>query len=237
MYGVLCLHGFTGSPKEVEPISRYLKTHTDWLIKTPILPGHGVELALKGVGYKDWIRTAEEELEKMIECCERVSICGFSMGGLLGSWLAAKYPVEKLVLLSPAAYVAGPLLMGKDFAGFLKSLLCGEKPPQMQKYKKVFHVPISAYLEFLKLARLIRPRFREVRIPTFIVQGKRDAVVPVKSAQYVFEAISSEHKRLVLCEQADHMICYCEESEKLFSEIAEFLSEKEDAKKIALAGV
>lgn len=238
MHGVLCLHGFTGSPKEVEPFSNYLKTNTDWIIKTPVLPGHGIRLELKGICYKDWLLFAEEELEKLLRICSQVSICGFSMGGLIGSWLASKYPIEKLVLLSPAAYFADPILLGKDMFEFVKGLYRGKlKTSHWQRYKKVLHTPISAYLEFMKLARFIRPTFIDVKIPTLIIHGKNDYVVPEKSARFVYEMISSKDKKLRFIEDADHMICYCPKNREMFSEITRFLEGLDNDKKIASAGV
>lgn len=37
--GVLCIHGFSGGPYEIEPFTTYLRTHTDWLIVEPTLWG------------------------------------------------------------------------------------------------------------------------------------------------------------------------------------------------------
>lgn len=31
--GVLCIHGFSGGPYEIEPFTAYLRAHTDWLIE------------------------------------------------------------------------------------------------------------------------------------------------------------------------------------------------------------
>ena len=45
--GVLCIHGFTGGPYEVQPIADYLEKNTDWKIVVPTLPGHGETLELK----------------------------------------------------------------------------------------------------------------------------------------------------------------------------------------------
>jgi carboxylesterase len=63
MKGCLLIHGFTGSPYEISPLAKYLEAHTDWLIGTPTLAGHGSEKAsLKDSSWKDWIASAEEEL-------------------------------------------------------------------------------------------------------------------------------------------------------------------------------
>lgn len=100
MIGCLCIHGFTGAPYEVEPLTQYLKQKTDWNVQSVTLPGHGDELQLKGILYQEWIATAELELLSLYRTCDTIFLIGFSMGGMIASYLAAKYPVARLVLLS-----------------------------------------------------------------------------------------------------------------------------------------
>ena len=114
MIGCLCIHGFTGAPDEIEPLVHFLNGHTDWKLVVPTLPGHGEMLELKGVQYGQWISHAEKELEKLLQTCEKVYVVGFSMGGMIASYLAVHFPVEKLVLLSAAAYYVNPKQLAVD---------------------------------------------------------------------------------------------------------------------------
>ena len=114
MIGCLCIHGFTGAPYEVEPLVGYLQERTDWVFSVPTLPGHGELSSLKGIHYQQWIDHAEAELDKLIETCDEVYVIGFSMGGLIASYLAANYPVKKLILLSAAAYYINPRQLAAD---------------------------------------------------------------------------------------------------------------------------
>src|SRR5690625_3339129 len=100
MKGCLIIHGYTGGPYEVKPLIEYLQTNTDWKLSVPILPGHGEELSLEGISYDKWLEAAEKEMIKLMEECEILYVIGFSMGGMIAAYLAAKYDVEKLVLLA-----------------------------------------------------------------------------------------------------------------------------------------
>lgn len=144
MIGCLCIHGFTGSPYEVEPLVDFLKKHTDWEIAAPTLPGHGETLQLKGVRYKDWIKHAEEELKKLMVKCETVYVIGFSMGGLIAAYLAVNYPVKKLVLLSPAAYYVNPKQLAADIRKMVKDTFRGELQNNdlYLRYKKKSRIPL-----------------------------------------------------------------------------------------------
>ncbi|MBS4192521.1 alpha/beta fold hydrolase [Bacillus sp. FJAT-49705] len=227
MIGCLCIHGFTGAPSEVEPLVAYLKKRTNWEIAVPTLPGHGETLSLKGIEYKNWIEHAEQELHRLIEKCETVYVIGFSMGGLIASYLAVHYPVKKLVLLSAAALYVSPKILFRDMGEMVKDLVRGrlsENEMFIRYKRKIKATPITATLQFRRLVAAIRPILNQVTIPTLIAQGEIDGVVPPKSAQYLYQNIGTTAKKLIYLKESKHLICHSKEKEKLFSEIHHFLS-------------
>ena len=228
MIGCLCIHGFTGGPHELEPLAQYLRKTTNWLIATPCLPGHGKELNLKGITYDQWVKTAEEELKKLMEQCETVYIVGFSMGGVIAGYLATKYNIEKLVLLSAAAYYINPKQMLRDIQEMILDSMKGKlgENALFVRYKmKMRSTPLSATWEFRKLVNVMRPRLKEVCVPTLIVQGERDGIVPLKSAYYLHKTICSPTKKLLLLPSSGHLVCHGPECEQLFAEVEKFLKE------------
>ncbi|MDR4944994.1 alpha/beta hydrolase [Neobacillus cucumis] len=229
MIGCLLIHGFTGAPYEVEPLAKYLKERTDWSIRVPTLPGHGVPGSLKGVQYQDWIDHAEAELTQLIATCDRVYVVGFSMGGMIASYLAANYPVEKLILLSAAAFYLNPKQLTIDIKEMIKDFLQGNLHDNelFLRYKrKIKETPFAATLQFRRLVTFIKPLLHQVNVPTFIAQGECDGIVPPKSAEYLFHTISAKQKKLALFKHSKHLICHCEERDTLFSQVLAFLNEK-----------
>ncbi|MEH7109374.1 alpha/beta hydrolase [Bacillus sp. JJ1764] len=227
MIGCLCIHGFTGAPYEVEPLVTFLKEKTDWDFRVPTLPGHGEVLSLKGIHYQQWIHHAEEELKSLIATCDEVYVIGFSMGGMIASFLAAQYPVDKLILLSAAAYYFHPRQLASDLRVMLKDLVNGnlQKNELFLRYKiKLTETPLAAAIQFRKLVAFIKPVLPQVKIPTLIAQGDRDGIVPPKSAEYLFQTIGSEKKKLTYIKGSKHHICHCKDNETLFVEVLEFLS-------------
>lgn len=226
MIGCLLIHGFTGGPYEVEPLADYLKERTQWEIAVPTLPGHGETLALRGIKHAEWIQHAEDELKELLSNCEKVYVIGFSMGGLIASYLSVKYEVDKLVLLSAAAYYINYRQLAKDIGNLIKEGLQGKilENELYNRYKfKMTNTPILSAYEFKKVVRIARPLLKEVNIPTFIAQGEIDGIVPPKSAQYIYETISSEEKNLFYSPEAKHLICHSEDKHELFGEIYHFL--------------
>jgi esterase/lipase len=229
MIGCLFLHGFTGSPDEVEPLARYLQERTDWKLSVPTLPGHGEPGSLKGIHYQEWIDCAEGELRTLIDTCDEVYVIGFSMGGLIASFLAAHYPVDKLILLSAAAYYINPRQLARDIKLMIKESFSGNLQDNelFLRYKrKIIETPLTATLQFRRLVSFIRPILHQVEVPTLIAQGELDGIVPPKSAEYLYRTIGAKQKKLMLIKQSNHLICHCEENTALFSQVLEFLMKR-----------
>jgi carboxylesterase len=217
-----------GSPYEVAPLVSFLKKRTDWLLRVPTLPGHGETLQLKGVSYQEWLEHAEQELQFLLDQCEEVYIIGFSMGGIIASYLAAKYSINKLVLLSAAAYYINLKQLTEDMKEIVRDSLKGNLASNelFQRYKKkIIETNIGATIQFRKLVSAIRPMLPDVKVPTLIAQGEADGIVPMKSAQYLYEHIGASTKEILYIPKSKHHICHCEENELLFERILSFLTD------------
>ena len=79
--GVLLVHGFTGSPAGMRPWAEYLNK-LGYTVRVPLLPGHGTKAEdLNLVKWQEWPAKVESELTILLQSCEKVFICGLSMGG------------------------------------------------------------------------------------------------------------------------------------------------------------
>ncbi|SDO40959.1 alpha/beta hydrolase [Alkalicoccus daliensis] len=230
MIGCLIIHGFTGTPQEVKDIEAQFK-EKNWLVYTPELPGHdGSRNSMKEVKYKEWVYKAQVALEEMMKRCEKVYVIGFSMGGVIAGYLAAKYPVDKLVLISSAVYYLNPKQIAEDVKGWVMEGIRGELD-QNEIYHfyrdKIKRTPVAATIEFAKLVRKLRHALEDITVPTLIVQGEKDGLVPIKSAEYIYEHIRSEDKHIYLFENAKHYIWFGEEKDALLERLDYFLSNTE----------
>lgn len=227
MIGCLILHGYTGSPNEVQPLTDYLKQHTNFHIKTPTLPGHGKTLNLDNVSYENWIIAAENAYKQLKEKTDHVYIIGFSMGGMIAAYLAAKHRVEKLVLLATAGRYLSLPQIGRDVGEAIKDGLTGKiKENQLvQRYKsKIGDVPFKANLEFMRLVKFTRKHLKHVQVPVLIAQGHLDSLVPYKTAYYLEKEIQSDYKEVVFFDQSRHLICLGEDKDTLNSMVHTFLT-------------
>lgn len=227
MIGCLCIHGFTGDPWEVEPVSNALSELEGWLVYTPLLPGHGEDLTkLKSASYEEWVLTVEVAIEELEKRCETLYVIGFSMGGMLASYIAARYPIHKLVLLNAAAHYLNPKQFLKDMFGAIRYHLTGsqEEDQLIELYEQKFReTPFAAVGQFLQLIQKTKPYASKVNVPTLIIQGELDGLVPLKSAYHLYDVIESERKELKVMKRSRHMICHGFETDKVIEEIKTFL--------------
>ncbi|ASN07097.1 alpha/beta hydrolase [Virgibacillus necropolis] len=229
MIACLLLHGYTGGPYEIEPLSNFLKEETNWHIEVPTLPGHGRKLTLKNVSHKKWISAAEDSLKQLLAKYDEVYLIGFSMGGMIASYLAAKYKVDKLVLLASARkYLSFKQIFFDIHQVCVDGLKGNIKKNKLYIHyrKKLGGVPFKSNLEFLKLVKFTKPYLKKIDSSVLIAQGQKDGMVPYKTAYFLDKEINSEEKEVVFFERSRHLICLGEDKDTLNKMVYNFLSKE-----------
>src|SRR4051794_28130513 len=88
--GVLCIHGFTGTPFEMRLLGEHLGRR-GFAVEGVRLAGHGGTTAdLKATRWPDWLFSVEEAFQQLRRRAERIAVCGLSLGGLLALELARR---------------------------------------------------------------------------------------------------------------------------------------------------
>lgn len=106
--GLLCIHGFSGSPYEVRPLGEHF-ARKGWRARGIVLPRHGrLPDALRGARWQEWPAAARVALDEMSAACEHVFVAGLSMGGLVTSTLAAQESAKPHSKLRACAMLATP---------------------------------------------------------------------------------------------------------------------------------
>ncbi len=101
---VVLLHGMSASPAQFERVARDLfeRGHN---VLVPRLPRHGhadpLSTALERLRAEDLYDAVAEYVAIARELGERVTIAGFSLGGLLTAWTAQHFPIERAVPIAP----------------------------------------------------------------------------------------------------------------------------------------
>jgi esterase/lipase len=215
--GCLLIHGFTGGPFELMPLSRRL-AEMGWDCTVPTLAGHENELQRIGaVSYTEWIEGMEREAERMSKRYGSFDLVGFSMGGLIAAYLANRCPVRRLVLLSTAVVYISPLRFGRELVAQIKSGRIRDEAAA-----KLTGARWRATLQFMRLVRRLKPELETIQVPTLIVHGLKDHVVHPYSAKIIERKIKGP-KEVRLFPESRHLICLDVEAEAVIDAVAGFL--------------
>ncbi len=89
--GVLVLHGFTGTPQSVRYWAEGIAADGRTVI-LPRLPGHGTTPDdMQRTNAAEWVAEAEMGLRGLQERCDRIFVCGLSMGGTITFDIAERF--------------------------------------------------------------------------------------------------------------------------------------------------
>lgn len=216
MDSCLFIHGFTGGEYEISPLSQYMEQH-DYRSRTFTLKGHGGgRRELRQSDRFGWLRSAEDELNKLLEEQKPVHLIGFSTGALIASHLSVQYRagVKSLTLLSAPVFPLNPLEIVRTLG----------KPAMLKNYISKFgSTPPKATREFQRLVRESFDIYPQITAPTLIVQGTRDHLVKTKSAGFLEQTIPSGQKQVLMVERSGHMVCHCDKQDRVMQEVLHFI--------------
>ena len=209
---ILIVHGFAGNMNENKDLALFLENQ-NFDVKLFDLPGHGESKHVGKLKKEDWILAVENELINLINNnYEEIYLIGHSMGGVISSYLATKYPqVKKLVLLAPA---------------FIYKNRLDIKTYQHYSFKYLFSSLRFTFTikEFRDLVKEYHEVPKYITIPTLIIQGNSDVIVPIKSSKYVYENLKSEIKYLKIFENVTHVMFYSDKKDEIIETIYSFLT-------------
>lgn len=216
---VVALHGFTGTPSELQPLLGRL-AHRGYAVHAPLLPGHGsTPSELQAATFDTWVDAMRREVEAAQERYGRVVLCGFSLGSLIALEIATDPPVgvEALVLLGTAVRLAAPVRALLGFVDrralnlpdwYLLKLWSADvrDREQRKRIRSYDRDPLRAALEVYRAGRRIEPRLPLVRMRTLILHGEKDLVCPSSNVQLVAEHLGSKDVTTKIFPASAHLI-------------------------------
>ena len=221
--GCLIIHGFGGGLFEIESLADYLKER-DYITACPKLKGHtGIGKDMKTADYKDWIKSAEAELIKLMEKTENIALIGFSMGGLIAVNLACKYDIKTIVTINTPIYYWNLYRVGLNVLDDCKN----RRTNNIKRYLKAKNAsPAISMINFLRLLNSTKTKLADINCPVLILQTKDDDTTRLKSTNYIYDNIKSEEKRIILYEKGGHQVLLSPYKDKIIIDIEKFLDSR-----------
>lgn len=230
---VLCLHGFGGVPREVEPAfeeAERLGLH----VVAPVLRGHGtVPADLATTRFEDWLAGAQQEFDQLRQRGP-VVLLGLSLGSLLATSLTLSAPgdVAGLVLLANAFWLQEPFpatalsiyqLLRLPDLGVWKARSDLSSPEGLATHLSYGVQPIFAANSVRQAGVTLREELFRIHCPTLILHGARDRVCPVQNAWKVAERMTEITPRVVVFPRSHHILTKDVESQWVREEVRAFL--------------
>jgi carboxylesterase len=214
--GVLLIHGFTGTPKEMRWMGEYLNREHGFNILGIRLTGHATrpEDMIRS-RYNDWQASVEDGFHLLSGAAKNIYLCGLSMGGILSLYSAARLPVKGVVAMStPYKLPDDPRLK------FIR--LLSKMQPYMPKSEedgtgwfgdawKDYHVsygqnPMRSIAELNTLLGEMRSALPGIKVPVLLIHSRNDDYVVKDSMERIFADLGATDKQMLWVEGAGHVV-------------------------------
>ena len=212
---VLALHGYTGVPGDLRFIAEHLGA-AGIAVAVPRLSGAGTDISdLSTTSRHDWMRRSYDAWLDLRSRYERISILGYSMGGLLALKLAMHVRPEKLVLLAPALKIRpkswGLMPFLSLFAPILSGIKTEWKPnpelsPQILELGRRYWTrrDFRSAAHLYKLRNEVQRRLQKVQSPVMAVVSEKDKSVPITVLKLLEEKIPAGLDRTLIVKNCGH---------------------------------
>jgi len=228
--GVLLLHGFTSGPHEMKSVTEKL-SGKGYSVSVPLLPGHGTTPEdLHKCTWFDWFEGAKKALFEMRERCDKIIVIGQSMGGTLALHLAAHYRFDGVVGLAPGLFFKEKRTCLLPLVSRILRFRKKNKGPDIHdQEERIRQKPYSYNKDPLRAANQLRKMFlhvqndlKEIYIPVMLMHSTQDHVIDYKSSEYIYNQVSSEHKKILTLNESYHVLTLDLEKEIVLREIEKF---------------
>ncbi|CAN2201815.1 COG1647 Esterase/lipase [Candidatus Nanopelagicaceae bacterium] len=219
--GILLVHGFTGSPASMRPWAEYLNQH-GYTVTVPLLPGHGTRPEdLNMVKWQEWPAKVENDLNVLLQSCEKVFICGLSMGGGTVLNVATRYSKQLagIILVNPMIHVKlVPHQLAWVISRFKKmrdSVGDDIKRPGITEWG-YDSLPAVGVHQLLKMLSYTRKRLHDVTAPLQLFHSVDDHTLPVSNTEIILAGVGSREKNRIELVNSYHVATLDYDQEIIF---------------------
>ncbi|MFP4072219.1 MAG: alpha/beta hydrolase [Desulfovibrionales bacterium] len=209
--GCLLLHGYSGSPFEMEYLGGKLRK-MGYTVSIPCLPGHASSMEeFSRTRFGDWEEGAVEAYLNLEKQCDQVFVAGLSMGGSLGLLLAERFrPAGVMTMAAPVSLYRLFPFQGADWrlplVGFLR-FIRPLWPVPLPSTESLKIAPCQGYRgmqalhclhSFMQGLKRVRKKLPVIQSPLLVLHAPGDRVCRVENSREIIRRAGSRHKSLEL---------------------------------------
>jgi len=215
---VLFLHNLHGTPQDFRLIFDELEARGIHYY-APMLGGERPAPAdQNGFTPRTFGAHAERAYVHLSQRCARIIVVGASAGGVQAADVAARHPVDRLVLISPAFRIAQKSWVKPStefwtrFVAFFMPLVeKGKKshiddPEALAAFRGFRIMAMHGAVAFIDYAPDVLARVDSINVPVLCLVSRGDEVIDVATAEAALGKMQSTDKRLEYIDESNHMI-------------------------------
>ncbi|MEW6650619.1 MAG: alpha/beta fold hydrolase [Chloroflexota bacterium] len=227
--GCLLVHGLTGTPKEMRWMGDYLHANQISVLGVR-LAGHAtLPDDLQRSRWTDWLASVEDGYHLLRNCCNRVFLCGLSLGGVLALFSASFLPVRGVIAMSSPYEL--PADWRLNFARLLryvqprveKGAPDWRNPDAAADHIAYPYYPTAAIAELRDLLREFRAVLPRVTAPALLAHSRHDRGVVPANMEKIHAALGSADKQMLWIENSGHVIPREPQREAVFAAALDFI--------------
>jgi carboxylesterase len=229
--GVLCLHGITGSPHTMQPVSDAVAA-AGFDVSVPCLPGHGTKVEdMLDTRFADWSAHVDAAYAAVAAAHDRVVVVGLSMGGSLAAWLGARHPsIAGIVFINPAVLPTDPVLqdmvremisLGEIYAPSMGDGRSDIADPDAIE-NAYAQTPLAPVLSLFEAIDELQPVLGNISCPVLIMTSTQDHVVDPAASDLLAGAVSGPVERVTL-ERSFHVATHDYDKQLVIDRTLDFI--------------
>lgn len=150
---------------------------------------------------KLWLERAKLAVEEAYTIKDEVVVIGFSMGGVIASYLSTMFPLSLLVLLAPAfEYITLKRVREHLSKRVLKKSIPEEQEP--------LYPPLPDHFvdTFKEVVAICKNTVKFILCPLVLFHGTEDESIPLRSSQIAYEMAMTDNRKFYKLKDVGHSI-------------------------------
>ena len=234
--GVLLIHGFTGTPKEVRWMGEDL--HKNGFTVLGIrLHGHATTSDdMIASRCTDWTASVEDGFHLLCNSVDRIFLAGLSMGGVLSLLMSTKLNVAGVIAMATPYEMPRdphyPIWFIKLYSKFIKYAQKSSEIPGSSWFDKEAYAqhisypqnPIRSIVELKILLSEMQMALPKVTTPVLLIHSKNDKYVVPENMEWIYDKlVNVSDKTKAYVTASGHVVTSDAERHQVFELAREFI--------------
>ncbi len=229
--GCLLVHGFTGTPKEMRLLGKYLSEHGHTVLGIRLFAHATDPKDMFRARWKDWLADVEDGWYLLNGCCQQVVVMGLSMGGILSLLFASQHQVAGVVAMATPHHLPNdPRIRFIKPLSLLQPYLSKRPPAWFDQDAYRDHIsyssdPTRAFAEVRDMLTEMRANLPKIHSPALLIYSKDDPVVTLQERhmELIYAELGSNYKQPVWIEGSGHVLTRDAKNNQVFAAINNFI--------------